>query len=167
MDKKILYIDMDNTLVDFDGGMDAVPEEVKATLPYNEKWHDLSFDLLPGYFASLQPMQGAMEAVRQLYDSGRFDMYLLSASPWNNASAAMEKQEWVRRYFGEGKDSIFYERLILSFHKHLSMGDYLIDDSTNNGAGRFSGELIQFGSERFPNWPTIVKYLLEQEGAKV
>ena len=39
------------------------------------------------------------------------------------------------------------------------MGDYLIDDRTKNGAGEFSGELIQFGTNKFPDWNTVLKYL--------
>ena len=39
------------------------------------------------------------------------------------------------------------------------MGDYLIDDRTKNGAGEFSGELIQFGDDAFPNWEAILNYL--------
>jgi hypothetical protein len=39
------------------------------------------------------------------------------------------------------------------------MGDYLIDDRTKNGAGEFSGELIQFGSDSFPNWESVVEFL--------
>jgi hypothetical protein len=48
-----------------------------------------------------------------------------------------------------------------SEHKHLNTGDYLIDDRTKNGADRFGGELILFGSERFPDWPTVTSYLRE------
>ena len=39
------------------------------------------------------------------------------------------------------------------------MGDYLIDDRTKNGAGEFSGELIQFGSDDYPDWETVLNYL--------
>jgi 5'-nucleotidase len=30
------------------------------------------------------------------------------------------------------------------------MGDYLIDDRLKNGAGEFKGELIHFGTDKFP-----------------
>jgi hypothetical protein len=39
------------------------------------------------------------------------------------------------------------------------MGDYLIDDRTKNGAGEFSGELIQFGGKDFPDWKSVLNYL--------
>merc|ERR1711991_554908 len=53
-----------------------------------------------------------------------------------------------------------YKRLILSHNKHLNAGDYLIDDRLANGAGRFKGELLQFGTEKFPDWDSILNYLL-------
>jgi hypothetical protein len=39
------------------------------------------------------------------------------------------------------------------------MGDYLVDDRTKNGAGDFTGELIQFGTDKFPDWHSVVNYL--------
>jgi 5'(3')-deoxyribonucleotidase len=52
------------------------------------------------------------------------------------------------------------KRLILSHNKHLNIGDYLIDDRTANGAGKFTGMHIHFGTERFPDWDSVVSYLL-------
>ena len=40
------------------------------------------------------------------------------------------------------------------------MGDILIDDRPNNGANNFRGEWIHFGSEKYPNWPAVLDYLL-------
>ena len=68
----------------------------------------------------------------------------------------MHKREWVEKYLGKNA----YKRLILSHNKHLCAGDYLIDDRTKNGAGEFKGELIQFGKEKFPDWSSVLKYLL-------
>ena len=39
------------------------------------------------------------------------------------------------------------------------IGDYLIDDRRFNGASEFTGEWIHFGSEKFPNWNSVLKYL--------
>ena len=40
------------------------------------------------------------------------------------------------------------------------MGDYLIDDRTVNCAAQFKGEHIHFGTEKFPNWKSVLEYLL-------
>jgi 5'(3')-deoxyribonucleotidase len=58
-----------------------------------------------------------------------------------------------KKYLGEP----VYKRLILSHHKQLNDGHYLIDDRPHkNGAGNFKGELIHFGSERYPNWKAVL-----------
>ncbi len=61
----------------------------------------------------------------------------------------------MKKHFGE----VFYKRLILTHRKDLVKGDYLIDDRGKNGTDEFEGEWIQFGSDRFPDWPSVVKYL--------
>jgi 5'(3')-deoxyribonucleotidase len=116
-------------------------------------------DDVPGIFSLMEPMPGAIEAVKIL--SPHFELYILSTAPWKNISAWSDKAAWVQQYFGDGKDSAFYKRLIISHHKDLNRGDFLVDDRTNNGAGEFKGELIQFGSERFPDWETVIKHLMD------
>ncbi|MHB9019439.1 MAG: hypothetical protein ACYC3G_00985 [Minisyncoccota bacterium] len=37
---------------------------------------------------------------------------------------------------------------------------FLILDWAENGASEFEGELIQFGSEKFPDWASVLKYLV-------
>ena len=39
------------------------------------------------------------------------------------------------------------------------IGDYLIDDRKFNGASEFRGKWIQFGSEKYPNWESVLKFL--------
>ena len=66
------------------------------------------------------------------------------------------KHQWVKKHLGVSAR----KRLILSQHKHLNLGDYLIDDRTVNGAGEFQGVHIHFGQEKFPNWKSVLDYLL-------
>ena len=63
---------------------------------------------------------------------------------------------WVKKYLGKAA----YKRLILSHHKNLNIGDYLIDDRTANGAGEFKGEHIHFKTDRFKDWKDVLNYLL-------
>jgi len=56
-----------------------------------------------------------------------------------------------------------YKRLILSRHKNLNAGSYLVDDITKNGACEFSGEHIYFGTLYFPDWQTVQDYLLKKK----
>lgn len=59
------------------------------------------------------------------------------------------------------KDDPAYKRLILTHHKNLNKGDFLIDDRDKNGAKDFEGEHIWFGKPEFPDWKTVVDYLLK------
>jgi 5'(3')-deoxyribonucleotidase len=110
---------------------------------------------MPALFLDPPPMKGAIDAFNKFVNSDKYDCYILSTAPWENPSAWMHKRLWVDKYLGDGA----YKRLILSHNKNLNMGDYLIDDRTKNGAGEFSGELIQFGSDSFPDWKSILNYL--------
>jgi 5'(3')-deoxyribonucleotidase len=152
MNKKIIYFDMDNVLVDFASGIARLSEETKQE-------YEGRLDEVPGIFSLMEPVLGAVEAVLTL--SQYFDCYILSTAPWKNPSAWTDKAMWVQKYFGDDRDSVFYKRLIISHHKDLNCGDFLIDDRTKNGAGEFKGELIQFGSERFPDWETVTEYLIQ------
>lgn len=148
MSKKIVYVDMDNVLVDFPWGIDQLDEEIR------KKYAD-DLDEIPGFFADLPPIDGAITGFRQL--SQQYDTYILSTAPWRNPSAWIDKLRWVQEHLPE----VAHKRLILSHNKHLNRGDYLIDDRTANGAGEFSGEHIHFGEEPFPNWEAVLDYLLE------
>lgn len=144
--KKILYIDMDNVLVDFPSAFSQIDRSVL------EEYKD-DKDEIPGIFSLMKPMEGAVNAFNQLADL--FDTYILSTAPWENQSAWSDKLQWVKKYLGEKA----HKRLILSHNKHLNTGDYLVDDRTKNGADRFTGEHIHFGQENFPNWGSVVEYL--------
>ena len=52
-----------------------------------------------------------------------------------------------------------YKRLILSHHKHLNHGDFLVDDRTRNGVDRFRGQHIHFGTDAFPDWTAVLEHL--------
>ena len=145
--RRILYVDMDNVLVDFQSGIDVLSEELRRE-------YEGRYDETPHIFSKMRPKEGVMEAMDALKE--KYDIYILSTAPWNNPTAWADKLSWVKQYLGE----TCHKRLILSHHKDLNNGDYLIDDREKNGADRFGGELILFGSERFPDWDAVRAYLL-------
>lgn len=148
--KKTLYVDMDGVIVDFNSGVNRTPQALRAS--YAEIYKDI-----PGIFLKMDPMPGAIDAVKQL--SSRYDLFILSTAPWDNSSAWSEKLDWLKKYFGDSSDSVIYKRLILTNYKNLNKGDILIDDRLKNGASEFDGEFINFGSPEFPDWKTVLDHL--------
>lgn len=148
--RRILYIDMDNVLVDFSSAFPHITPDDHIT--YADR-----LDEVPGIFSKMRPIPGAIDAFHEL--SSLFDTYVLSTAPWENPGAWSDKLLWVKKYLG----SPAYKRLILSHHKHLNCGDFIIDDRTKNGVDRFDGQHIHFGSNRFPDWPSVVAYLKKNE----
>ncbi|MFC2453795.1 MAG: hypothetical protein ACFNUB_01735 [Candidatus Saccharibacteria bacterium] len=152
MKKPIIYIDMDGVLVDFESALTKVSPEML------EKFAG-EYDNIPGIFALMDPVPGALEAVDRLKE--KYDLYILSSSPWENPTALGDKLAWVKKYFGgDGQENIFFRKVIFSSVKHLNRGDILIDDRTANGAGDFLGRHIHFGSYEFPNWQSVLNSLL-------
>lgn len=149
MPLKILYIDMDNVLVDFPTGIARISPELQAQFEGH-------LDDVPGIFSLMDPMESAIESYARL--STVFETYILSTAPWDNPSAWSDKLLWVKRHLGNHA----YKRLMLSHHKNLHLGDYLVDDRTKNGADKFQGEHIHFGTARFPDWSAVVLYLESQ-----
>ena len=139
---------MDNVLVDFQSGIDQLTQEVKEE-------YEGRLDEVPHIFSLMFPMSKAIESYKLLAE--KFDTYILSTSPWENPTAGHDKLIWVKKYLGKEA----YKRLILSHHKHLNSGDYLIDDRhAHNGSDKFKGEFIHFGSAKFPDWDSVINYLL-------
>jgi 5'(3')-deoxyribonucleotidase len=147
--RKILYLDMDNVLVDF-------PSAFPLLQPAVLREYDGRLDEVPGIFGLMRPIPRAVESFLEI--SELFDTYILSTAPWENPSAWSDKLLWVKQHLGKNA----YKRLILTHHKNLNVGHYLVDDRTKNGADRFQGEHIVFGSERFPDWPAVMEYLRER-----
>ena len=145
--KKVLYIDMDNVLVDFSSGISRLDEETKRK--YKGR-----LDEVPDIFSLMDPIEQSVDSFKKLAQV--FDTYILSTAPWENPSAWSDKLAWVKKYLGKSA----HKRLILSHHKNLNIGDYLIDDRTSNGVDKFMGEHIHFRSQNFPDWISVVSYLL-------
>jgi 5'(3')-deoxyribonucleotidase len=155
--KKTIYIDMDNVLVNFQSGIDRLPIAVQ------EEYKD-RLDEVEGIFALMDPNPGAIEAFHLLAEE--HDVFILSTAPWKNHSAWSDKVAWVQRHLGKEKGQAAWKRLILSHHKNLNKGHFLIDDRLASGADKFKGKLIHFGPQdekerrdgKFPDWDSVIKF---------
>lgn len=146
---KLVYIDLDGVVADFVSAMNA-----HALI--NELSFNKDPDTIPGLFRNLKPIESAISSVEKLLHSEKYEVYFLSTAPWNNPSAWTDKRLWLAEQFGD----IINRRLILTHRKDLVKGDILIDDRPNNGTKDFEGELIKFGSDEYPNWDSVINYLL-------
>ncbi len=70
--KRIVYVDMDNVLVDFPSGIARLPGEI-------QRQYEDRLDEVPGIFSLMDPLPGAVAAYHELAD--RFDTYILSTAP--------------------------------------------------------------------------------------
>jgi FMN phosphatase YigB (HAD superfamily) len=144
---KIVYVDMDGTLVDFESARLRVPDDVWRA-------HHGHEDDIPGVFALMDPMPHAIESYKWLAEN--FDTYILSTAPWANPTAWSDKVLWVRRYL----EGVAHKRLILTHHKDLNRGDFLIDDRKSRGAEEFRGTFVHFGPDgEYPDWPAVMEYM--------
>jgi 5'-nucleotidase len=159
--KKVILVDMDGVLVKEPskeheeekrrkmgrkGRKDGSPDPDETHL----HWSDV-----PEIFLDLEPMEGAIDAFSKL--SQDYEMFIVSTAPWNNPSAWSDKQKWVHKYLPYAE-----KRLILTHHKNMIVGDYLIDDRLKNGVDKFPGKHIHFGQFPFEDWNKVLDYFDRQ-----
>lgn len=144
-----VYIDMDDVLCDYSSKI-AEHKQKNPDNPFPQS--------VPGFFRSLEPMDGALAAVEQLRKKTNVEVYILTAPSTKNPLSYTEKRLWVEDKFG-------YEmthNLIICSHKGLLKGDILIDyHASGRGQEFFEGKLIHFGNEEYPNWEITLSSLLE------
>lgn len=88
---KILYIDLDNVLVDFQTGIDSLDEKMKTE-------YEGRYDETPGIFSQMAPKTGAIEAVKAL--SPKYDIYILSTAPLEQSQRMVGQIKLGKAVFG-------------------------------------------------------------------
>lgn len=141
--EKIIYVDMDHVLCDYKDGF----SRQKALFP------DLEFpQSQPGMYIGMNPLPGAIEAYQWLNDHPNTHVYILTAPSVHNSHSYSEKRDWVEKHLGLS----VVQNLIITPHKNLNKGHYLVDDMpSGKGQDLFEGSLILFGSEQFPDWQSV------------
>ena len=144
MEKKVILLDIDDTINQFNTAFWALHEEV-----YDEKidpetvntWDLANFSSQgnhvyglfkhPGLFRYIEPKNGAVEFVEQLNE--KYDVYFVTDSPPGTshcdgdvpyANQADDKRKWVREHF----PFIDKSKIIICANKWMILGDVLIDD---------------------------------------
>lgn len=158
MTKKTLYIDMDGVIADFDGRIKKYEPSLHTgdEYPdYESRSHRVNAicEANPRIFKDLKPIKGSIEAVKQLFPL--YDLYFLSTPMWNVPESFMDKRLWLEQHFQQEAE----HRLILTHRKDLNLGHYLVDDRKRNGVENFEGIHIHYGTDLFPNWDKVLRYL--------
>lgn len=141
--KITIYIDMDDTLCNYR----------MAHIRHREEHpHILYPQSIPGFFETLTPIPDAIEVFHWLNTQTHFDVFILTAPSVKNPLSYLEKRLWVEKHLGLE----VVNRLIISAHKGLNKGHYLIDDNVRGkGQENFEGQLIHYGSADFPDWKMV------------
>lgn len=159
--KKIIYVDMDGVIADFEAGMAKIAPNLFLGEGDDYEHRSKMVDAICAendlIFHDLPTIKGGIAAVKQLMK--HYEVYFLSTPMWNVPESFTGKRIWIDKHFGKAAE----KRLILTHRKDLNIGDYLIDDRTRNGAGEFTGEHIHFGTPKFASWDAVLLYLMPKD----
>lgn len=161
MIKQKIFIDMDDTLCQYSKAWKLANDQ--GTEFPQSKEH---------FFEYLQPIKGAITAVEQL--SNNYDVWILTAPSIYNPSSYIEKRLWVDHFLGfemckkliicpnKGLISGNEKYIDTKFDKYDTIVTHILIDDLIEGKGQenWTGDLMQFGSKRYPNWDSICKTLL-------
>lgn len=153
--KKLIYIDMDDTIADFLGS------------GVFSSGFDVCKMYEPGFFLGLQPIDGALVAVRQLIRLG-YDVQILSQPVAESAHSYSEKAQWIGLHFPE-----LIGKINLTQEKGNFKGDFLIDDNAVKWKDKFEangGKFIHFQYNKGDRtslsnrevWERIVNFFTEE-----
>lgn len=145
----IIYVDMDDTLCAYTSTHSQFRQS-HPEIPFPQS--------IPGFFQKLEPIVGAVEALQWLRVQHGVEVFILTAPSVHNPLCYTEKRLWVEEHLGFE----WVHQLIISPHKGLFKGDYLIDDcSFGRGQEGFSGKLLQFGKLPLLDWSNVCDYFTE------
>ena len=125
--KKIIYVDMDGVLVDFESG-------IKKAEPDLLTFYKGQYDNIPHIFSWMDPMPGAIESFKALQE--KYDVYILTTAPWKNETALQDKKfgmEIIKKIPERSRNGkgIYYSKISLTdYAKSLIPRNYRIEDFT-------------------------------------
>lgn len=145
MIRKKVYVDMDQVLCNFiKAAIESIIETPEQKYPQS-RW---------GFFLSLEEIEDSIYSFRRLQE--KYDVWILTRPSFKNINCYSEKAQWVLDHLGIEE----LKKTIMCGDKSLVKGDYLIDDNGEHGQDVFEGEWIYFGSSKFPDWKSVIDYLM-------
>jgi len=123
--KKLLYIDLDGVLADFDGGYEKLfgvrPDQDNYEPP--DMWDNIRSQ--KAFYRDLPEMPGMHDLWKELtkFDP---DATILTGVPYSIPDVAKQKRDWVLEHLGPTVDVIPCRSI--DKHKYGVPGDILVDD---------------------------------------
>ena len=93
-----------------------------------------------------KPLSSSQKTFRRLAES--YALYVVAPAETNSADSMPLVVEWATEYIGV----LAYDRVVFAEDVGLLYGDYLVAPSSLQGADRFMGTHIDFGSDTFKTW---------------
>jgi 5'-nucleotidase len=145
--KIVVFFALSDVVADSQSAMGKISEE--ALQQYGNR-----LDLMPGFYAKVDPMDGAVRQLQVLNEYKQIDWHIVSSYSWKNPYALVEKRMWVEKHFG----MLAKDRLIFAKRKDLLRGDYLVYRHESKGVKEFVGKRLRFGEGLIPHWSHIVHH---------
>ena len=140
---KIIYVDMDGVISDFDKAAKEGGWTHRPDLKVNFR----NLDLVPG----------AQDALLRLNND--FDIFIATTQPWSRPNVWGEKREWIEEHFPWLK-----RKMVLTHRKDLLIGDILIDDSRWRGQPDFQGDWFWFNKDwKTHNWAACLEWIYKNK----
>ncbi len=148
-DREVVFVDLDKVLFDYEGAwLRDIAANPKIQYP----------QAIYKFYENLEPLPNAVDSIHFLDKIG-YEVFPATRQSAKNPLCYTEKAVSVEKHLGFK----YAEKLFIAPDKTLLIGDYLIDDNIWEG---FKGEMIHFGSPRFPNWGAVVDYMAWVKKAK-
>lgn len=145
MTRKVVLVDLDGPLADFEGGFLKlwkekfphdffVPVKERKTFYLTEQYPEefsekiQSIRTMAGFIRGLRPIKEGVEAIKEMIDSG-FHVFVCSSEIYTNLNGLTEKKLWMQEYLGDN----LTRSAIFTKDKTMVRGDYLIDDKPEIG----------------------------------
>ena len=145
MAKRVVFLDMDGVLADFDSEIGPEHKHLPEDPPEM---------FVPGFFRRLKVMPGAKEAVAKLLACPDLDVYIGSKPTTKATTSATEKFDWVEEHF-----PALLRKIVLVCDKARLRGDVLVDDD-KKWEPVFVGQFIHFDHDHSEeSWQRVLNQL--------
>ncbi|MFC4242634.1 hypothetical protein ACFOYW_04550 [Gryllotalpicola reticulitermitis] len=179
-DAPICLVDLDNTVVDFFGHLDAGLARLHPDQPLHDRsrfviWGDdvdrnaAIRDVITeqDFFATMPVYDGARDALIQMQRAG-ISVVVCTSPMTSNPMSWSAKAAWVRRHLGQR----FVEALAIAGDKTLVRGDVLVDDRVGLTGRRepewqqvfftqpYNADIDGPHLDRWANWEEVISPLI-------